>query len=156
MNMLNRKCFIFLLVIATGLTVCAQSQVKAQPQTNEPKKITRAVVETSMREMSDLIINGYADKGKSDSRVISVSQLKIYEEKYKTYYNLPEIEKMTGNSREWFGKLYKLVQAMNKCSFDINDAVIKLQVDKIDGLKKQYADLQKAYKEVYDNPQKPK
>lgn len=151
MNTLNKIQLVLYLLIFCVMSVYGQA--KPQPRSETPK-LTRSVIETSLNSMSAMIINGYPEKGGSDSKVISSLLLSEYEGKYKFYHGLPEIEKLTENSREWFGKLLKIVGELNKCSININNAIVRLQTDRLETLKKQYEDLRKIYKETYENPEK--
>lgn len=161
MNILmNKTLLIILCYSAICLTVYSQGKVQPQGAKNDDTKITRVSIEASMKDMSDLIINGYksvAIKNDSDdSKVLSSLQLKQYEDQYNIFYSFPEIEKMTGYSREWYGKLLKIVQELNKCSSEINIAIIRLHPEKIEILKKKYDELRKIYKDTYQTPEKAK
>ena len=155
MNTLNKIKLILYLLMFCNMVVYGQA--KPQSKTENPKLLTRADVEKTLSSMSELIINGYSDKGAAtNSKVISDLQLKEFEDKYKYFYNLPEIEKLTGNSREWFGKLLKIISELTKCSNEINNAIVRLKTDKIEPVKKRYESLQKVYKETFQNPEKAK
>ena len=163
MNTLTIKTFsgflLFLILCMPGYC-----QVKTLPQAqatkNEDTKLTRASIEKNVKDMSNLIINGYTGvtekDGSENSKVLSSLLLKQYEDQYKIFYSLPEIEKMTGYSREWFGKLLKTVQELNKCSNEVNVAIVRLQPETIEPLKKKYDDLRKVYRETYEKPEKAK
>ena len=150
--------FFFIIPVAASLILVSIS-VSAQQNTPDNKKeskITATTVRDSLAKMGQLIIAGYPDKKNSESTVIAQSILKNYETTLKSYYEYPEIEKLTFCSREWYGKLFKIVQEMGKCSAEMNVAIIRLQTDKIPTLNKKYEDLQKLYKEISEKPEKPK
>ena len=89
--------------------------------------------------------------------MISALALKEIENNYRSFYALPEIEKLTGYSREWFGNLLKIVQDLEKISMEANKTVgNSKQVDKLEQLNKKYEELLKVYKQTYDKPQKAK
>ncbi len=136
-------------------SVAAYVQAQSQNQANAPK-ITRENIAMEMANMNRMITGGYPEKGASKSKILNATHLKIYEDKYNSYYSLPEIEKLTGFSREWFGKLMKVVGELRKCSTGIANAYVKLQLDKAEPMEKKYEDLQKAYKEIYEKPEKAK
>jgi len=150
MNTLNKLMIVFFLLTFSSLMAFGTSQ-------HETPKLTREDVETTMKDMSDAIINGYPEKNKDGSRMISNLALKEIENTYKNFYALPEIEKLTGYSREWFGNLMKIVQELEKVSTETNKTVgNSKQVDKFEQLNKKYEELLKVYKQTYDKPQKPK
>jgi hypothetical protein len=124
------------------------AQQPGAPAKKGEARLSAATVENSLATMGNLIINGYPDKKNSESKVIAQSLLKNYETTLKSYYEHPDIEKATLYSREWYGKLFKLVQEMGKCSAEMNVAIIRLQSGKIPILKTRYENLQKSYKEI--------
>lgn len=161
MNILMNKTWLIIIFLAsTCLPV--YSQVKATPQTTKTEDIkwTRALIDKSIQAMSSLIINGYTNvaekSGADNAKVLSSLQLKQFEDQYKIFYSLPEIEKISGYSREWYGKLLKTVQELNKCSSEINLAIVRLQPEKLESLKKKYDDIRKVYKETSKDPEKAK
>lgn len=141
---------VFYLLLFSGMMAFGQHS------NEENQKLTHADVAESLKVMSEAILNGYSEKNKNDSKVISREQLKIYEDVYKTYCNLPEIEKLTGYSREWYGKLLKIVQELEKVSAEINNAILNVHMDKLEQLNMKYEELLKFYKQTYGKPLKPK
>lgn len=154
-TLMNKPLLIILCISFTCLPVYSQAKAPSQTTKNEDTKWTRALIDKSIQDMSTLIINGYTG-GKDNAKILSSLQLKQFEDQYKIFYSLPEIEKTTGYSREWYGKLLKLVQEMGKCSSEMNVAIIRLQTSKIPALNKKYEDLQKTFKETYEKPEKAK
>jgi len=152
MNTLNKLRIVFCLLMFSGMMVFGQVAASQQ----ETPKLTRAEVEMTIREISEVIISVSPEKDEHGSTMISYEQFKVYEDIYKSYYNLPEIEKLTGYSREWYGAQLKIVTELYKCSFEINNAVVNVRLDKLEELNKKYEELRKDYKQIYNKPQKAK
>ncbi len=151
MSTLNKARIVLCLLMFSCMMAFGQASKEDTP------KLTRADVVETMSEMSYAVINGYSEKDESGSKMISALALGEIEKIYKNFYELQEIERITGYSREWYGKLLKIVQELEKTSTEASNAVgNSQQVDKLEQLKKNYKELQKIYKQTYEKPQKAK